>query len=141
MSRAQTFFRQAPLYTDGVDYLILRLPSRAITVAAGILAEISEPFGALVVDKDEVSLVIPAEVREDFQSRLLNASYSEAHRLITFDLVLPPDLTGFMAWIAGLLAEANIPLIPLGAYSRDHLLIPSAHFDDAWALLTKAQQT
>jgi hypothetical protein len=141
MSRAQTFFRQAPLYTDSVDYLILRLPARAITVAAGILAELSEPFGALVVDKDEVTLVIPAEVREDFQKRLLDASYSQNYRLITFDLVLPPDLTGFMAWVTGLLAEANIPLIPLGAYSRDHLLIPSAHFVEAWALLTKAQQT
>ncbi len=136
---ALTIFQQAPLYTDGLDYLLIRLPARAITLAAAILAEVGEPFGGMVVDKNEVTLIMPAQVQDDFQRRLAEAEISAPYRLITLDVELPPDLTGFMALVAARLAEAHIPLVPLGAFSRDHLLIPATHFDKAWEILHKAQ--
>jgi hypothetical protein len=106
-----------------------------------VLAEIGEPFGTIIADKDEVTLVIPAAVYEEFAARLPNARLSEPMRLLTFDLVLPMELTGFMALVSGLLAAAEIPIIPIAAYERDHLLIADAHFEKALAVLRKAQST
>lgn len=133
------YFKQAKLYTDEVEYVMVSLPARAITLAAAILAEINDPFGGILVDKDEVTLIIPAETQEVFARRLKDAQVSEPKRLITFDIELPPTLTGFMAHVAQLLAEAHIPIIPLGAYQRDHLLVPADKFQQAWQVLKDAQ--
>lgn len=141
MSDAQTYFKTAKLYTDEVEYVLVKLHPRGITAAAGVLAEINDPFGAVIVDKDEVTLIVPSEVIEDFERRLVEAKISDPYRLITFDLELPPTLTGFMAHIAGVLGAAGVPVIPLGAFSRDHLLVPAAQFQQAWATLTEAQKS
>jgi hypothetical protein len=44
-------------------------------------------------------------------------------RLITFDMVLPFGLVGFLAAVAGALARDGISLFALSAYSTDHILV------------------
>ena len=56
-------------------------------------------------------------------------------RAIVLANELPSDLTGFMSVIAGAFAERNIPIVPIGAASRDHLLVPAAHWPEALAIL------
>src|SRR5262245_13867899 len=91
----------AKLYSDGQDYVLVKLPSAAIMAAAGVVAEISEPFCALVVDKDEVSLVIQADAWEDFAPRLPGYTLAGKHyRFITFDVELELSLVGFMAQVS-----------------------------------------
>jgi hypothetical protein len=125
-----------------VDYLIIKLPPRAITVAAGIVAEIGEAFCTLIADKDEVSLIIPAEAIEDFAGRLKDHSVSPTpYRLITFDLELDFNIFGFMAVVSKALAEAEVPILPIAAFSRDHILVPSSQFDIALQALQKLQST
>src|SRR5438045_135726 len=93
----QRALQQAQLFSDGVDYSVIKLPARAITVAAGIVAEIGEAFCALIVDKDEVSLIIPVEAVSDFENRLKDHRASPMpYRLITFDLELDFNIYGFM---------------------------------------------
>jgi len=138
----QQALRQAQLYSDGVDYLIIKLPPRAITVAAGIIAEIGEAFCALIVDKDEVSLIIPAEAVGDFANRLKEHKASPmSYRLITFDLELDFALFGFMAVVSTDLAKAEVPILPIAAFSRDHILVPFSQFDIALQVLQKLQST
>jgi hypothetical protein len=118
---------------------MISLPPSAIMAAAGVLAEIGEPFGTVIADKDEVSLVIPVDAYEEFQGRLPGARVSAPMRLLTFDLVLPMEMTGFMALVSGLLAEADIPIMPIAAFERDHLLIEASQIANALAVLRKAQ--
>lgn len=127
---------QATFYSDDQPYALVHLPSRAITAAAGVLAEIGEAFTALIVDKDEITLILRAADLDDFAHRLPGHQQSETHyRLITIDVVLEATLTGFMARISTALAAAHIPIIPIGAFSRDHLLVPKAHFVTAISVL------
>jgi uncharacterized protein len=138
MATVQEFLENARFYTDQEPYLVLRLPAAAITVAASIIAEISDPFCALIVDKDEVTLIVPHEAPEEFAKRLRGHEISGVrYRLITVDIPLPPDLVGFMARISTALAEAGVPIFPYAAYSRDHLLVPEAHFEKAMAALQR----
>lgn len=130
----------AQLYTDDVIYRFVTLPTNAITVAAGIIAEASVPFCALLVDKDEVTLMIPDDVCDAFSNRLKYGTISEiTYRLITFDVVLEPTLIGFMAYITKALAEADISVMPFAAYSRDHLFVAEADIDKAMSILQSLQ--
>lgn len=130
----------AKLYTDDQLYRLIKLPAQAVTAAAGVLAEIGEPFAALLVDKDEVTLVLTADDLEDFGRRLPGHTASAtAYRLITFDVELEPTLVGFMAQVSAALASVGVSILPFAAFSRDHLLVPSEQFSTAWDALKKLQ--
>jgi hypothetical protein len=126
------------LYTDNRDYTVIRLPTAAVMAAAGIIAEASEPFSALIVDKDEVSLILPTEVWDDFARRLPgHIIAANPYRLITLDIELDFALVGYMARISKALADAGISILPLAAYSRDHILVPMNQFNIAISALEK----
>jgi hypothetical protein len=130
---------QATLYTDDVLYTLVHLPAPAITAGAAVLAEVGAPFSALVVDKDEVTLVLPQDAWPEFAHRLPDHRTADGYRLITFDLPLDPTLIGFMALVSRILAEAGAPILALSAFERDHILVPAAQFQAAWDALRMAQ--
>jgi uncharacterized protein len=133
---------EAKFYSDGVDYTFLRLPAMAITAAAGVLASIGEPFAALLVDKDEVTLMIPADALEEFKWRLPgHVKNNTLYRLITIDVVLEPDLVGFMAHVSAALAAEKITIMPFAAFSRDHLFVPAEKFELAMKTLEKLRSS
>lgn len=141
MSSAREVFARATLYTDEKLYRVLHLPAPAIWASAGVLAEIAEPFSALIADKDEVTLVLPAATWEQFSKRLPEyEDMGDAYRLITFDLPLAPDLVGFIALVGQILAQAGVSILPLAAYQRDHILVTADQFQTAWDALRAAQR-
>ena len=110
---------------DDGEYVFLKLPVNGLTVAVGVLAEAGEPFGAVLIDAFEVSMMIDIEVYEEYQKRLQYAEVSDVrYRLITFDVALAPSVIGFMALVSRVLADAEISIMPFAAYSRDHILVP-----------------
>jgi hypothetical protein len=124
------------LFSDERDYSLVQFPARAITLAAGIIAEIADPFAVLIVDKDEVTLIIPTELMSEFERRIPDgASALPPYRLITLDQELDPELTGFLAAISRVLAEAGIPILAFSAASRDHFLVPSNQYNIAVSVL------
>lgn len=132
--------KTATLTTDDKLYLVVHLPAPALVAGAGVLAEIAEAFSALIADKDEVTLIVPADKWEFFLHRLPDHTLmTDSYRLITFDLELPPDLLGFMALVAQILADAGVSILPLAAYHRDHVLVTEAQFQTAWDALRAAQ--
>jgi hypothetical protein len=132
--------KAARLFSDNQDYMFIQLPAKAIMAAAGIIAQIGEPFCGLILDKDEVSLIIPAEALDDFKERLPQYQASnKPYRLITFDVELDMGLVGFMAVVSRTLADAGVPIMTFAAYSRDHILVPADQFTVAMAALAKLQ--
>lgn len=133
---------QATFYTDNQAYQLIQLPKQAITAAAGIIAEIGEPFCALVVDRAEVSLIIPQEAVEDFAERLPGLSINAtAYQLITIDVELEPELVGFMERISATLAKESISILTYAAYSRDHFFVPQHQFESALNALKALQSS
>jgi len=139
MDPARQALASAVLYVDGLDYALIHLPAPAITAAAGVLAEIGEPFSALIVDKDEVTLVLPDEDWQDFKARLPDHHAAGPFRLITFDLPLALDLVGFLALVSRALADAGVTVLAFSAFERDHLLVPASQLEQAIAALRETQ--
>ncbi len=127
--------QQASFYSDAQPYHLIALPTGAVLAAAGVVAEIGEPFCALIVDKDEVTLLVPQEAWADLQHRLPGASLSPvSYRLITVDAILEPTLIGFMAYVSKALADAAISILAFAAYNRDHFFVPESQFDLALSI-------
>lgn len=125
-------FQDCTLYSDDYLYRFVTLPPNRIIAAAGVIAEANTPFSALLLDKDEVTLMIEEEDFEQYKKRLNGFEVSDVrYRLITFDVVLESNLVGFMAVVSNALAEANISLMPFAAYSRDHILVGEADYNRA----------
>lgn len=134
--------QNAELYSDDYLYCFIRLPPNAVIAAASVVAEANNPFTALLVDKDEVTLMLEEEDYHEYQRRLLGAEVSETrYRLITFDVELEPTLVGFMAAISTALAEARISLMPFAAYTRDHIFVSVDDFEKALTILRRLQGT
>ncbi len=132
--------KAALFYSDETVYVLAKLPANGILVAAGVIAEIGEPFCALIADKDEVSLVLPQEALEDFADRLRGHQViNKLYRLITLDVVLEPDLTGFIGFVGSALGKAGISILPYAAHSRDHLFVPADQFEFALQTLKSLQ--
>jgi len=52
-----------------------------------------------------------------------DAKIERAFRMLTFDIQLDFSVVGFMAVVSRILAEADVSIVALSAFSRDHLLI------------------
>jgi hypothetical protein len=132
----QEALNAAVLYSDDYQYRFISLPPNAIVVAASVVAEAANPFIALLIDKDEVTLMLEEEDYQEYKKRFLGHKVSETrYRLITFDVELEATLLGFMAKISTALAAAQITIMPFAAFSRDHLFVQESDFDKAIAVL------
>jgi hypothetical protein len=125
------------LYSDGRPYAVVSLPRDQMRAATILFGGLAEPFAAMIVDKDEISIVMH-ELDWSIGGRDLPGTRAESgFRLITFDAVLDLDAVGFMAAVSRALAEAGIALTPIAAYSRDHLLVREKDFEQAWRALSE----
>ena len=74
-------------------------------------------------DKYETTLLLDEIDFEKIRYAVLNAKVESGFRLLTFDIELDFNVVGFTAGVTKILAEAQIPIVALSAFSRDHLLI------------------
>ncbi len=123
-------FAHTSIYTDDQEYAIIDLPLSSLE-RAGALLEVLQPFAALVVDKDELTVVVPTESWEVLGEQFPEAAAETGYRLITLDLPLELGLVGYIAMLTDVVARAGVSLLVFSAYQRDHLLVPDTDFQRA----------
>jgi len=74
-------------------------------------------------DKWEVTLLLDDTDFGTVRYAIRDAKIQGNFRLLTFDVELDFSVVGFLAKIAGILAAANISIVALSAFSRDHILV------------------
>lgn len=82
----------------------------------------SAPF-MIFKDAWEVTLLLDETDYETMRVGLREARIERGFRLLSFDLEMDFTVVGFLAFVAEKLAEADISIVALSAFSRDHLLI------------------
>lgn len=88
---------------------------------------------AVIQDQNEITLIIDqAKLKKE------NTIQSEKDfRLITFDMVLPFGLVGFLAKVSKALADERISIYAIATYSTDHTLVKDEDIDATVAVLKK----
>ncbi len=86
---------------------------------------------AIIRDKNEITVI----AQEDLNLKTLEVV--KGFKLITFVVILPFELCGFISYISGLLAEQEIPLYIVSSFSTDHILIKEADLDKTISVLEK----
>ena len=83
---------------------------------------------AVIKDKNETTVVID-------QTIIKNNKYiieiEKNWKLLTFDMILPFGLVGFLATISKILADAGISIFVISSFSTDHILIKKNNFKKA----------
>jgi hypothetical protein len=72
-----------------------------------------------IIDKNEITVIID-------QSKYNNEDVIEIEKdwkILTFDMVLPFGLVGFLTKVSKVLADEKIPIFAISAYSTDHILV------------------
>ncbi|MDS0294546.1 ACT domain-containing protein [Halogeometricum luteum] len=87
---------------------------------------------ATVDDGREVTQVLREERLDEVETLAAEPGWA----LLTFDATLPFELVGFLARVASTLAEEDIPVFALSAYSTDHVLVRRADAESALAALS-----
>ncbi len=85
---------------------------------------IGKRFGAVVIERDEVSLTLPEELWH--ADPIPGVDVSGPYRAITFDLDVDLAAHGYFSPAAQRLAEAGISIVPQCAFLKDHLLVAAA---------------
>ena len=86
-------------------------------------------------DKFETTLLLDETDFGTIRHAIRDAKTEGNFRLLTFDIELDFNVVGFLAEISRILAEANISIIALSAFSRDHILIKQADLSNALKVL------
>ncbi len=86
-------------------------------------------------DKWEVTLLLDDIDFGTIRYAIRDAKIQGNFRLLTFDIELDFAVVGFLAEFSRILAEANISVVALSAFSRDHILINQQDLAEALKIL------
>ncbi|HEX9959434.1 MAG TPA: ACT domain-containing protein [Pyrinomonadaceae bacterium] len=86
-------------------------------------------------DKFEVTLLLDETDFGTISHAIRDAKREGNFRLLTFDIELDFTVVGFLSEVARILAEADISIVALSAFSRDHLLIKQENLAKALKIL------
>jgi hypothetical protein len=111
---------------DARDYLdgtVVTVPATTYAVARVPDRPSGVDTFATVRDDDETTVVV-AESRLEALEEI--EAVERGWRRLSFEATLPFDLVGFLARVATALAEAEVSVFAVSAYSTDHVLVAEA---------------
>jgi hypothetical protein len=88
-------------------------------------------------DRWEVTLLLDETDFETMRVGLREAKIERGFRLLCFDIEFGFSVVGFFSEISRILAEAEIPIFAISAFSRDHLLIKQEDLVKALKVLSE----
>ena len=86
-------------------------------------------------DGFETTLLLDEADFGNIRQAVRNAKIEGNFRLLTFDIELDFSVYGFFAEISRILAGAEIPIVALSSFSRDHILIKQENLSKALKVL------
>jgi len=124
-SRAATLLKESRVEVAPETFFLVSLRHddwRKLLADPALSPRMTAPF-MILMDKYEVTLLLDEIDFGTMRHALHDAKTEGGYRLLTFDIELDLNVVGFMAEVSSILAAANVPIMALSAFSRDHLLI------------------
>jgi len=96
-------------------------------------AKLVEDAFAVIQDKSEITVVLEENKIGEYQEDILETSLG--WNIITFDMLLPLNMVGFIGALASTLAKEGIDVLTFSAYSTEHVLVQSTDLAKALGVL------
>lgn len=81
---------------------------------------------AMITDLQEITVIQRTEKVDEHNVE----EREDGYVIMTFDMVLPFELTGFLAEVAAVLAEAEIAIFAISGFSTDHVLVKEEDLEE-----------
>lgn len=117
--------RETKVAVDSATYVLLSLTSeewQLLLSDPDLSPRMTAPF-MIFYDGREFTLLLDEDDFSKARGAIPEAKAESGFRMLTFDIDLDMGIVGYLALAANILADAEVPVVPLGAFSRDHLLI------------------
>ena len=88
---------------------------------------------AVIQDKNEITCIIDQNKVKSVDILAIEKEW----RIITFDIVMPFGLVGFLAEISSALAKEKISIFAISSFSTDHILVKENDLQKALKVLEK----
>ncbi len=122
---AQELLKQTRVEVSSETYFLVSVRREAwlrLLESPELSPRMTAPF-MILSDKYEVTLMLDEVDFGTCRHALRDAKVEGGFRMLTFDIVLDFNVIGFLAFVSKVLADADISIIALSAFSRDHILI------------------
>ncbi len=116
-------------------YVLAGIDPRESAVVIRLLGGLRARLWQLFVAPDTITFILPENDWRAISPAFPRARVERPYRVVSFEVDLPPDLTGFLALISTALAAESVPIVAVSGFSRDHLLLREADLDRALAVL------
>lgn len=116
-------------------YVLAGIDPREAAVVIRLLGGLRARLWQLFVAPDTITFIVPENDWRNISPAFPRARVERPYRVVSFEVDLPPDLSGFLAVISNALAAEAVPIIAISGFSRDHLLLREADLDRALAAL------
>ncbi len=116
-------------------YVLAGIDPRESAVVIRLLGGLRARLWQLFVAPDMITFILPENDWRSISPAFPRARVERPYRVVSFDIDLPPDLSGFLALISDALAAESVPIMAISGFSRDHLLLREADLDRALAVL------
>ena len=103
----KNYFKNGKVYVWKETFVIIKARKPSMNAFANI------------IDKNEITVIIDQSKYDEENVIDIEKDW----KILTFDMVLPFGLVGFLAKVSKVLADEKIPIFALSAYSTDHILI------------------
>lgn len=136
-NRANELLRTAKIAVSPETFTLIKLSEgewRKVLEDPAHSPRMTAPF-MIFRDMFETTLMLDETDFANIRGALPNAKFEKGFRMLTFDLELDLMVTGFLAAVSTVLADAGVPIVALSAFSRDHILIKQGDLSAALAAL------
>ena len=116
-------------------YVLASLEPGLLGRAAALAGRAKGTFVALLLERDEVSLVVSEELWNGGALEAGCRAVARPFRVLTLDCDVDLEVTGYFAPAAERLARAGIPIVPACGYLKDHILVREQDAGRALAVL------
>ena len=101
------YFKNGKVYIWKETFVIIKARKPSMNAFANIIAKNET---TVIIDQSKYDEKNVIEIEKDW-------------KILTFDMVLPFGLVGFLAKVSKVLADEKIPIFAISAYSTDHILV------------------
>ena len=112
---AEDYFRNGKVYVWKETFAVVKSKKTYSTAFANI---IDKNETTVIVDQSKFNEKDAVEIEKDW-------------KILTFDMVLPFGLVGFMAKVSQAFADEKISIFAISAYSTDHVLVKEKDLNKA----------